>query len=197
MYNHICGTLVEKTPGRSVVEAGGVGYEIHHSLQTFQALPAAGAQARVFVHLVVTDDNMQLIGFAAQEERAVFRRLISISGLGPSKAVQVLSGITPQEFAMAVDRQDYEALKRIKGIGDKMAKRIVVELKGAKAVLPAGDGAAAGADPAPGSVDAVAAAALEEMGVPHNEAVERVRKARLSSPEATLEQLITSALQQR
>lgn len=188
MYNHIRGMLVKKSPSRVVVEAGGVGYDITVPLSAGSRLPAAGKEAIVLVHLVVREDEMRLIGFASEDERELFRRLINLSGVGPSMALQILSGMSPQEFALAIERQDAGALKKIKGVGEKTAKRIILELKGAKTILPAGDASM------PEGNASEAAAALMALGLSQGEAAERVEKAARANPDATVEDLIKAAL---
>lgn len=188
MYNHIRGMVTQKAPSRVVVEASGVGYDITVPLSVSRKLPGVGAEATVLVHLVVREDEMRLIGFADADERELFRRLIGLSGVGPSMALQILSGMTPQEFAMAVERQDAGALRKIKGVGEKTAKRIILELKGAKTVLPAGEGHA------PEGAAGEAVAALMALGLSQNEAVARVEKAMKDSPELGVEELIKAAL---
>lgn len=188
MYNHIRGILTEKTPSRVVVEAAGVGYELTIPLSAGARLPKVGAEAVLLTHLVVREDDMRLIGFADTEQRDLFRRLITLSGVGPSMALQILSGMTPQEFALAVERQDAGALRKIKGVGEKTAKRIILELKGAKTILPAGEERSL-----PG-VAGEAAAALMALGLPQNEALDRVEKALQKAPDASVEDLIKAAL---
>lgn len=188
MYNHLRGILVKKTPSRIVVETSGVGYDITIPLSVSSRLPSAGAEVTILVHLVVREDEMRLIGFTSEEQRELFRRLITLSGVGPSLALQILSGMSPQEFAVAIERQDTAALKKIKGVGDKTAKRIILELKGAKTVLPAGD------SDLPDGNAAEAAAALMALGLSQGEAVERVEKAARDNPEMSVEDLIKAAL---
>ena len=190
MYNHLRGTLAEASPTRLVVECGGVGYDVTVPLSVSRRAPKAGAEVRLLTHLVVREDALQLVGFFAEEERALFRTLIGLQGVGPSLALRVLSYCTPQEFATAVERQDAASLRRIKGIGEKTAKRIILELKGAKTVLPAGVTSGAPSGPA---ADAVMA--LEAMGVPPREAVERVERVLAEDPALSLEELVKQALQ--
>lgn len=188
MYNHIRGIVTHKSPSRIVVEAAGVGYELTIPLSAGRRLPSIGGEATVLTHMVVREDEMRLIGFADQEERELFRRLIGLSGVGPSMALQILSGMTPQEFALAIERQDAGALRKIKGVGEKTAKRIILELKGAKTVLPTGP------DSMPEGAAAEAVAALMALGLSQNEAVDRVEKASQKHPEAGVEDLIKAAL---
>ena len=188
MYNHIRGTVTHKSPSHLVIEAAGVGYEITVPLSASRRFPNPGSEAVVLTHLVVREDEMRLIGFADDDERELFRRLIGLSGVGPSMALQILSGMTPQEFVLAVERQDAGALKKIKGVGEKTAKRIILELKGAKTVLPAGDSAV------PDGVAGEAAAALMALGLSQNEAAARVEKTLQADPNLGVEDLIKASL---
>lgn len=188
MYNHLRGILCKKSPSRIVLEASGVGYDITIPLSASSCLPGVGEEAMVLVHLVVREDEMRLIGFTTEEQRELFRRLITLSGVGPSLALQILSGMSPQEFAVAIERQDTAALKKIKGVGDKTAKRIILELKGAKTVLPAGEAGM------PEGNAAEAAAALMALGLSQGEAVERAEKASSGNPGLSVEELIKAAL---
>lgn len=189
MYEHIRGTITHKSPSRIVVEANGIGYDVTVPLSVSRRLPPAGREAVVLTHLVVREDELRLIGFADQDERDLFRRLIDLSGVGPAMALQILSAMAPQDFVLAVERQDAAALKRIKGVGEKTAKRIILELKGAKTVLPEGAGALPD-----GSAPAEAVAALMALGVPQNEAAARVEKALAAQPDLGVEDLIRASL---
>lgn len=189
MYNHLRGTLIKKSPSRIILEVAGIGYDITIPLSAGSRLPSPGGEATILTHLVVREDEMRLIGFTTDEERELFRRLITLSGVGPSMALQILSGMSPQEFALAIERQDAGALKKIKGVGEKTAKRIILELKGAKTILPAGED-----NSLPEGSASEAAAALMALGLSQNEAVERVEKAVKANPGATVEELIKAAL---
>lgn len=191
MYNHLKGVVSYKYPSRMVLETNGVGYDITLSLNSSRRLPSLGQEATVLVHLIVREDDLRLIGFADEDERALFRRLIDLSGVGPSMALQILSGMSPQEFAIAVERQDAAALRKIKGVGEKTAKRIILELKGAKTLLHQSD------DPTsaiPGGTPSEAVAALIALGVSANEAAARVEKVLTSNPDLGVEDLIKAAL---
>lgn len=128
MYDHIQGELVSKSPAQAVISAGGVGYRLTIPLSTFDALPAGGA-VRLLAYLQVRDDALKLYGFATEDERRLFLQLISVSGIGPNTAILVLNGISPADFRRAVAAEQTEDLRRIKGIGQKTAERIIVELK--------------------------------------------------------------------
>lgn len=165
-----------------------MGYDITVPLSVGRRMPDVGKEVRVLAHLVVKEDELRLIGFLDEEDRALFRRLIDLSGVGPSMALQILSGMTPQEFALAIERQDAAALRKIKGVGEKTAKRIILELKGAKTLLPQGE-----AD-MPAGVQAEACLALMALGLSQNEATARVEKAAAANPDSTLEELVKAAL---
>jgi Holliday junction DNA helicase RuvA len=128
MFDFIAGKVVERAPTHLVLDVGGVGYRFDISVNTFEALPAEGERAKVFVHLAVQDDRLRLFGFASRQEREVFRMLTSISGIGPATALTILSGVSVEEFCQAVVSEDSAYLRRIRGIGPKTAQRIVVEL---------------------------------------------------------------------
>jgi Holliday junction DNA helicase RuvA len=189
MYNHIRGKMTHKSPSKVVVEAAGVGYDITVPLSAGSRLPAVGSEATVLVHMVVREDEMRLIGFADAEERELFSRLIGLSGVGPSMALQILSGMTPREFALAVESQDAAALRRVKGVGEKTAKRIILELKGAKTILTPST------DDMPEGAASEAVSALMALGVPQNEAIHRVENAMRRDPGAGIEDIIRAALQ--
>ncbi len=189
MYDHIRGTLTHVSPTRLVVEAAGVGYDLTVPLTVSQRAPAPGSDLTVLTHLVVREDVHQLYGFLREEERNLFRALIALKGVGAAMALAILSAASPQDFTLAIERQDTGFFKKIKGIGEKSAKRIILELKGAETMLPAGGAPAAGGK----AGDAVAA--LQTMGLSQREAVARVEKALAAEPELSLENLVKRALQ--
>lgn len=191
MYNHLRGALVEIRPGHVVLETGGVGWLLIAPLSTTSKLGQPGAEVRVLTHLHVREDALVLYGFATEEERALFRTLLGVSGVGAATAVQILSGASPGDFALAIEKQDTKFLTKLKGIGPKTAKRIILELKGAKTVLPTEESVSAPALAGHGS-DAVAA--LEAMGLARPEALARVEKCLATDAEASLEDLIKMAL---
>jgi len=104
MFHHIKGTLISKSPAEAVIEAGGIGYRLFISLNTYQSLPEAGNQAKLLTHLHVKEDAHQLYGFSEERERQVFRIMIGISGIGPKLAMAVLSRLSPQDLEQAVAR---------------------------------------------------------------------------------------------
>ncbi|MCL1824503.1 MAG: Holliday junction branch migration protein RuvA [Betaproteobacteria bacterium] len=130
MIGRISGLLLEKKPPQILVEVGGVGYEIDVPMSTFCDLPACGEKVRLHTHFAVREDGHFLYGFATSEERAVFRQLIKISGIGARMALAVLSGMPICELAQAVALQETGRLVRIPGIGKKTAERLLLELRG-------------------------------------------------------------------
>lgn len=129
MYNHFEGKIDVKTPTYAVIDCAGVGYLLNISLNTYSKIPDNG-NCRLLSHLAVREDAMVLYGFADEEEREVFRQLISVSGVGAGTARMILSSMTPAEVVSAIHSGNVAALKSIKGIGEKSAQRIIVDLKG-------------------------------------------------------------------
>lgn len=129
MIAHLRGKLIHKEPGQAIVEAAGVGYDVAISVPTFTALPALGAEASLFVHTEVSETQIALFGFLEREEKRLFERLITVSGVGPKLAIKMLSGLSPERTVQAIRGQDHAQLTRIPGVGKKLAERLVVELK--------------------------------------------------------------------
>ncbi|CAN0618463.1 Holliday junction ATP-dependent DNA helicase ruvA [Burkholderia sp. lig30] len=142
MIGRIAGILLEKNPPHLLVDCNGVGYEIDVPMSTFYNLPQAGERVVLLTQLIVREDAHLLYGFLTQQERATFRELLKISGIGARMALAVLSGMSVQELAQAVTMQDAARLTRLPGIGKKTAERLLLELKGK---LGADLGALAGA----------------------------------------------------
>ena len=130
MIGRLAGILLEKNPPEIVVDATGVGYEVNVPMSTFYDLPPAGDKVALWTHLVVREDAQLLYGFLTQRERAIFRELIRISGVGPRTALSVLSGMTTNELIEAVAMQESARLMKVPGIGKKTAERLLLELKG-------------------------------------------------------------------
>ncbi len=138
MIGRLSGKLVAKHPPQVLLEVGGIGYEIDVPMSTFFNLPATGDTVTLHTHLLVREDAHILYGFATVEERAAFRKLIRISGVGARTALSVLSGLSVAELAQAVTLQDSARLVKVPGIGKKTAERLLLELKGKLAdTLPA------------------------------------------------------------
>jgi Holliday junction DNA helicase RuvA len=141
MIGRISGVLLEKQPPQVIVEAAGLGYEVDVPMSTFYNLPAVGERVTLLTHFVVREDAQLLYGFLTQKERAAFRELIKISGVGPKLALSVLSGLNADELAQCVALQDAARLTKVPGIGKKTAERLLLELKGKLAdALPQASG---------------------------------------------------------
>ncbi|MGH8688913.1 MAG: Holliday junction branch migration protein RuvA [Burkholderiales bacterium] len=130
MIGRLAGTLVAKHPPQVMVDCNGVAYEVDVPMSTFYALPATGEPVTLHTHLLVREDAQALYGFHTLEERAAFRQLIRIAGIGARTALAVLSGLSVGELAQAVALQEVSRLIKIPGIGKKTAERLLLELKG-------------------------------------------------------------------
>jgi Holliday junction DNA helicase RuvA len=130
MIGRLSGTLAEKSPPMVLVDVHGVGYEVDVPMSTFYNLPALGDPVVLLTHFVVREDAQVLFGFGTPAERATFRELVKISGVGPRTALAILSGLSVGELASAVTRQDAARLVKVPGIGKKTAERLLLELKG-------------------------------------------------------------------
>ena len=130
MIGRITGQLAEKNPPELLVDCQGVGYELLVPMSTFYNLPELGAKVSLLTHFVVREDAQILFGFGTAQERAAFRQLIKISGVGPRTALSVLSGMSVEELSRAVSAQEAGRLTKVPGIGKKTAERLLLELKG-------------------------------------------------------------------
>ena len=130
MIGRLSGTLVEKNPPQILLEVSGVAYEVDVPMSTFYNLPAAGERVSLLTHFVVREDAQVLYGFGTAAERAAFRQLIKISGVGPRTALGVLSGMSVSELSQAITLQEAGRLIKIPGIGKKTAERLLLELMG-------------------------------------------------------------------
>ncbi|MFC6646001.1 Holliday junction branch migration protein RuvA [Granulicella cerasi] len=129
MIAHLRGTLLFKSPNAVVLECAGVGYELAVSVATFTDLGAEGSEAKLHVHTHVREDAFSLFGFSELQEKRLFEKLLTISGIGPKLAITVLSGISAERLVGAIRGGDHATLTKIPGIGKKTAERVVLELK--------------------------------------------------------------------
>ena len=129
MIAHLRGKLLYKQPGQAIVEAAGVGYDVTISVPTFTALPGLGEEASLHIHTQVREDQIALFGFLERDEKRLFERLISVTGVGPKLAITLLSGLSPERAVTAIRSQDHASLTRIPGVGKRLAERLVVDLK--------------------------------------------------------------------
>ncbi len=128
MITHLRGRLIEKNPTHLVIECNGVGYEVKVSLNTFTAL-AAEENIFIYTQQIFREDAQILFGFHTKEERQMFNHLISVSGIGPNTAILMLSALSPEEIAHAIQTEDVNTIKSIKGIGTKTAERVIIDLR--------------------------------------------------------------------
>lgn len=128
MFDYIKGNLVELTPAEAVVEAGGFGFDIQISLQTFQSLQGK-EKVTVYLYHYLREDDEQFYGFATKDERELFKLLISVSGIGVGTARMMLSSLTDEEIRNAIISEDVARIKSVKGIGLKSAQRVIIDLK--------------------------------------------------------------------
>ena len=129
MIAYIRGVLAEKEPTRAVIEAGGVGYELLVPLSTYEKRPRTGSEVKLLVCHCVREDDEILFGFATDDEKAMFAKLTSVSGVGPKIAIAILSGSSIAELSMSIAGGDAKRISAIKGVGKKTAEKICVELR--------------------------------------------------------------------
>lgn len=199
MIGRLRGTLLEKQPPWLVVDVAGVGYELEASMTTLVALPANGEVISLHTHLIVRDDAHLLYGFAREQERALFRALIKVNGVGPRLALAILSGMDEAAFQRCVLDDDVKSLTRLPGVGKKTAERLIIEMRDRFPHWEPGDDDPAsrvGATPAPARHDpqADAEAALVSLGYKPAEATKML--AGLEGEEST-EAMIKAALSRR
>ncbi|MGB8663994.1 MAG: Holliday junction branch migration protein RuvA [Serratia inhibens] len=200
MIGRLRGYILEKQPPLVLLEANGVGYEVHMPMTCFYELPDLGQEAIVFTQFVVREDAQLLYGFNDKQERALFRELIKVNGVGPKLALAILSGMSAQQFVSAVEREEITSLVKLPGVGKKTAERLVVEMKdrfkglngdlfnnSSEITLPATATQAAEMD-----AEAEAASALVALGSKPQEASRMVSK--IAKPGADCETLIRDAL---
>ena len=137
MIAHLRGRLLAKHPNQAIVETYGVGYDVAISVPTFTEMPAAGAEVALHIHTHVREDALSLYGFLRLAEKQLFEKLLTVSGIGPTLAIKILSGMPADEMVGAIRGGDLARLTRIPGIGKKTAERMVLELRD-KLPAPAG-----------------------------------------------------------
>ncbi len=197
MISHIRGTLVRKQPLLVIVDVGGLGYSINIPLSTFEQLPDKDSSVELFTHLHVREDEMSLYGFQTEDERKMFRLLIGISGIGPKVAIGILSGTGIPQLRKAVTEGDVDRLTTIKGIGNKTAQRLIVELRDKLGAPEDGDEwlRSEGEEPEVQENLLSAAYALETLGYSSKQAFAAAKKSlKTLGNDAEPEQLIKEAL---
>ena len=193
MYSYIIGTLAGLEEGKVILDNNGIGYELNVSSFTLSKVGSVGKQIKLFTHLGVSDDAMRLYGFISEEERAMFLKLITVSGIGPKVALQILSGMDVRTLALSIVNSDAKALARIKGIGKKTAERVIVELRERVESDAVESGEVLGVT-ASDPVGQEAAAVLASLGLSRAEAAAAVNKVLAAGKARKLEEVITLAL---
>lgn len=194
MIGRLSGVVLEKRPDRALVDAAGVGYELFVSLGTYASLPGIGESAILHVHTHVREDAILLFGFATPEEKTLFERLVTVSGIGPKLALVVLSGLPLPDLVAAIAAQDVRRLTSIPGVGKKLAERLAVELRDKVAGIVPGSPSAPGSGEAAGGLVGDAVGALMNLGYRRPQAEAAVRAASESAPPADLPALLSAAL---
>jgi Holliday junction DNA helicase RuvA len=129
MIGRLRGLLLEKQAPYLLIDVTGVGYEVQASMQTFYQLPGVGKEVTLYTHFVVREDAQQLFGFYTIDERALFRALLKVNGVGPKLALTILSSVSPDEFIRCVNDNDAASLVRLPGVGKKTAERLIIEMR--------------------------------------------------------------------
>jgi Holliday junction DNA helicase RuvA len=187
------GVLLEKHPNQAILDVGGVGYDVTIPISTYSNLPDAGARVLLRIYTHVREDALSLYGFLTPDEKALFEKLISVSGIGPTLAVKVLSGLAAADVILAIRKGEVERLVRIPGVGKKTAERIVLELRD-KLPAPSGQGTEPPA-PALTAVDQDVLSALLNLGCARPAAETAVRKAKAAGVPGEFEPLFRRALE--
>jgi holliday junction DNA helicase RuvA len=190
MFDYFKGQLSAVSPTHAVIDCNGVGYVLSISLHTFSAIKEK-TNVRLLAHLIVREDAHELYGFLTEEERGLFRQLISVSGVGASTARIILSSMVPDELRNRISSGDSVALQKIKGIGNKTAQRIIIDLKD-KVLKTASDSAISASPHNTLRAEALSALVILGFGRPNAEkAIDQVIR---HSPSASVEELIKAAL---
>ena len=200
MFYYLQGQLVHLEPTAVAIDCGGVAYRLSVSLFTSDRLAdRKGTEVRLYTHLQVREDNLELFGFASNDELQMFRYLISVSGVGPKAAMSVLSTLPPEKFSYAVCTEDVKAIAKAPGLGAKTASRIILELKDkfAKEFLGEKDtkismGMSGGTAPAKNGKLTEATEALQSLGYDRSSILNALRG--IDTEKLTLEEIITAAL---
>jgi holliday junction DNA helicase RuvA len=193
MIGQLRGRLAEKRPNQVLVDVGGVGYVVLVPLSTFAALGELHTEVTLLIHTHVREDALSLYGFVSSREKHLFELLISASGVGPSLALKILSGMSVDELVPAIRRNDLARLTKIPGVGRKTGERMVVELKDKleTVVIEAERPAAS----SPAGVEADVVSALVNLGYDARVAEKTVQEAREETGAANFEKLLRAALQ--
>ena len=193
MITYVKGPIAHKNPSFVVVEAGGLGYHINISLYTYTKIEAAET-VKLLTHFHVKEDQQTLFGFYDETERNLFRLLISVSGVGPSTALIVLSSMNPDEVRTAIIGEDVTSIRKVKGIGPKTAQRIILDLK--DKLMKESFDAPTMLSPASNTDRTEALSALVNLGFPRPGVQRALNKVLAKTPGAGTEEMIKLALRE-
>ena len=195
MIAHLRGTLLEKHPNLVIVDTGGVGYEVTIPVSAYSSLPETGSEVQLHIHTHVREDALLLFGFVSAADKALFEKLITVSGIGPKLAVTALGGLTAPDLAAAIREGSVEQLVRIPGVGKKTAERMVLELRDKLDLLPGIARAAAASARSPfNTTEEDVISALANFGVSRPAAETAVTKAKSASEGNDFDGLFRRAL---
>ena len=200
MIGRLKGILLEKQPPEILLDVQGVGYELLLPMTSFYGLPEIGQETILFTHFVVREEAHLLFGFAQKTDRTLFRELIKTNGVGPKLALAILSAMSVEQFAYAIEREELSKLTKIPGVGKKTAERLLVELKGKFKGMKQSDffiesthiPTSPSIEEAKETASGEAVAALIALGYKSTDAEKMVK--RVAKPELTSEQVIREAL---
>ncbi|MBC8165310.1 MAG: Holliday junction branch migration protein RuvA [Bryobacteraceae bacterium] len=195
MISFLRGALLEKTPGSAIVDVHGVGYELYISVPTFTHLPEPGGDVKLRVHTHVREDAIILFGFLNTQEKTLFEKLISVSGIGPKLAMNVLSGLAITDLVTAIRTSQLDRLVRIPGVGKKTAERLVLELRDKLEGLGGTSGTPAPKATTLQPLDNDVVSALVNLGCQRAAAETAVQKARAAGVGPDFETLFRKALE--
>ena len=198
MIAHLRGILLEKHPNQAIVEAQGVGYDVTIPVSTFSALPETGQEVKLRIHTHVREDAISLFGFLTLDDKMLFEKLISVSGIGPKLAVTVLSGLASNDLVAAIRAEEVARLVKIPGVGKKTAERMVLELRDKLDWVGAIHTATKpepGKQPAMSPVEEDVLSALINLGCQRAAADAAIRKAKTMVGDGDFEPLFRKALE--
>ncbi len=190
MIGQLRGALIDKRPNQIILDVGGVGYQVQVPLSTFAGLGALRAETTLLIHTHVREDQIALYGFLTTREKQCFELLISVSGVGPSVALKILSGLSLDELIPAVRKGDIAQLRRVPGVGQKTAERIILELRDKAAAVDITD---LGKAPAGSQVESDVSSALVNLGYEPRSVERTIEQVR--GQNTTFDALLRAALQ--
>ncbi len=195
MIAFVEGLIFEKSPTQVVIDVNGIGYELLISITTYDALPETGKRVRLLTYQHVREDNLLLFGFLERKEKAMFTKLISVSGIGPKLGLGILSGCSIENLTRYIVNEEIDHLKRLPGIGPKTAQRLSLELKDKLGeVQPDGVATSESFNAGQREIRAQAVTALISLGYSKSEAEKNLAKILIKNPDIPLDELIKQSL---